>query len=582
MTFGAVARSEDWERIRELPRREYDRAQAERDVRDFTPLLTTAKGKAAGVSLRPAQAYVLREFYENRGAFAALTVGGGKTLLSFLAAYVLDAKRPVLVIPEALREKTYKEFSELSEHWITPSPPPTFAFYKQLTRVENLDLLDRMQADLYILDEAHKLSNQDGSATKRLARDIDARDVPCLAMTGTSGRLSITDFSHFLAWTLKEQAPVPLDHDELELWANALDEREPKMYRRLEPGALLELLPANDCLRIQRDLEADGRLSRLGLARAVFRARMAWTPGCIVNDDEDCEQPLTIAQHAAPEDPIINAHFVDFRVEKVTPDGWDITDPLSEWLFEHQLGCGFNYVFDPRPPEWWLEARKVFARFVRLMIERSAETRRPLDTELAVRKAFPNHPAIANWRETKPKFKPNSVAVWHSGSVIDWAAAWAERNTGLIWVPHLAVGSALSEVTGLPFYAAEGCTTAGASIERDPGKKPAIVSILSNIEGRNLQRWNRNLIVGCPQSALTLQQLLGRTHRYGQTKPVHADVLLTSGGSAYSFDMARREAKFVLQTQGLRQKLLRAHIERATFKSKALRWVRKSVEDEAA
>ncbi len=567
MAFNAVQTSEDFFRIRSLPRRLYDRAQAERDALTLTPLLTTAAGKAAGVALRPAQAFVLREFFEHNGAFASLKVGGGKTLISFLAPYVAEAKRPVLVIPESLREKTHREFAGYAQHWVTSRPQPRIVGYRELTRVENLDLLERLEPDLYIFDEVDMLANQDGSATKRVARDIDARGVPALAMTGTSGRLSICDFSHFLAWTLKEQAPVPLDHDELEQWANALDEKQPRGgQRRLSPGALLELEELDD---------VEG-MSQLGLARACFRKRMAETPGCVVLDDDDCDQPLTIVQTTAPEDSIIDGHFERFRVEKVTPDDWDITDPLSEWRFEQELGAGMHYVWDPRPPDEWRQARKAFAQFVRAIIQRTASGRRPLDTELAVKKAFPDAPSIVAWREIEPTFKPNSVPVWHSGSVVYAAAAWAEQNRGLIWVQQVALGEAIAEVTGLPFYGAQGLTASGASIERDAGKGPVILSIGSNLRGRNLQdRWNDSFVIGCPQSAKYIEQLLGRTHRYGQSSPVTATILLTSGGSAYSFDMALREARFVLSTQGQRQKLLRAHIERATFKSKALRWVRK-------
>lgn len=572
MAAPAIVESPDFWRIAQLPRRQYDRAQAERDARELTPELTTPAGKAAGVSLRPVQAFVLREFHENRGAYAAITVGGGKTLISFLASYVLNAKRPVLVIPESLFEKTHKEFAEYARYWITPRPQPRLIGYKELTRVENLDLLERIEPDLYIFDEVDILANQDGSATKRVARDIDARKVPALAMTGTSSRFSICDFSHFLAWTLKEGAPVPLDPDELQEWACALDEKEPRNGRRRNrAGVLVDLsdLPAND---------VEG-MSELGLARAMFRQRMSETPGCLIIDEDDCNQPLTIRQILAPEDGVLNAHFDLFRTEDVTPDGWDVTDPLSKWRFESELGAGFFNVWDPRPPQEWRDARKAFAKFVRAAIERTAYSRRPLDTEKAVKKAFPNHDVIIDWREIEPTFKPNSVPVWSSGSVVYAIAEWSERNPGaLIWTPHIPLGEAIAEVTGLNYYGAKGLTASGASIERSDPSKTAILSVAANLRGRNLQDRNNSLIVGGVQSGKLAQQVYGRTHRYGQKRPVNVDIMLTSGGSAYSFDMQCLEARSVLSREGIRQKVLRAHIKRATFNSKALRWVRKEVQ----
>jgi hypothetical protein len=563
----AIEESDDLLRVKNLPRRVYDREQAERDARDLTPLLTTPAGKKAGVSLFPQQAFVLREFFEHRGAFAALDTGDGKTLVSFLAPYVADAKRPVLVIPEGLREKTHKEFAEYARHWVTPRPAPRIVGYKELTYEQNVDLLERLEPDLYVFDEFHKASKQEGSAAKRLGRDIDARNVPALVMTATSGRLSILDYSHGLTWALKEGAPVPLDHDEVEAWANALDLKDPRMSRRLKPGALLDLIELYD---------VEG-VDDLGRARAAYCKRLVETYGYVFPNTEGCDQPLTIRQVVAPEDKQIDQHFKRFREEAVTPDDWDITDPLSAWNLEAQLGAGFSYVPDPRPPEEWLERRKAFAKFVRRIIAHSANTRRPLDTEKAVKKAYPTHEAIVAWQEIEKSFKLRTKPVWYSGSVVYAAADWAAKNHGLIWVQHLAVGEALAEVTGLPFYSAQGETAYGASIERDPGKGTVILSIGSNIEGRNLQdRWHKNLIIGFPQSALYVHQLLSRTHRYGQRRPVEATVMLTSGGTAYSFDMAQREAEFVFSTQGQRQKLLRAHIERTTFRGKALRWTQKS------
>ncbi len=121
-------------------------------------MLTTAAGKRAGAALKPEQAFILREFFESAdrigvcGAYASLTVGGGKTLLSFLAPTVAEAKRPVLFIPDGLRDKTFAEFAEYSKHWVAPSPPLQIIGYKEATRDWNVDLLERLKPDLYVLD----------------------------------------------------------------------------------------------------------------------------------------------------------------------------------------------------------------------------------------------------------------------------------------------------------------------------------------------------------------------------------------------------------------------------------------------
>src|SRR5690606_28808723 len=108
--------------------------------------------------------------------------GAGKTLISYLAPCILDAKRPLLILPAKLKEKTRREFRTLAYHWRGPHPD---AF-----RIESYELLGRMNAgnklddkgrvvrpgflerynpDLIILDEFHKAKNIRGAAVaKRL------------------------------------------------------------------------------------------------------------------------------------------------------------------------------------------------------------------------------------------------------------------------------------------------------------------------------------------------------------------------------------------------------------------------------
>jgi hypothetical protein len=596
-----IERSPDFERIVSIPRRRFSWAQAERDAAELTPELVTPLGKKAGVSLRPLQGFVLRELWEQRGVYASISVGAGKTLISFLASYVMNAERPILVVPENLIEKTQHEFAEYAKHWVSPQRPqrpPRLIGYKTLTRIDNVDLLDRLKPDFIIFDEVDVLANQEGSATKRFDRYISETGVPVLAMTGTDGRFSIKDFSHFLVWTRKDGAPVPLDYNELERWAAALDERRPGargMIDTLLPGVLLDLVPedAAACLRAAGWKEKDiaeilPRLLRIDIARVKFQRRMAESPGVIMLDDDDCDQPLTIRHICAPESPTLNEHFERLKLENTTPDcvnprtgqiepGHDLEGPLEKQAKESELGCDFQHIWDPPPPEEWRDKRRTFARFVRRKIEESADSRRPLDTELAVKKAYKNHAAVAEWLAIEPTFKPDSLPVWLGGSVVAAAAEWAEGEPGLIWVQHLPVGEAIAQLTGLPFYQAQGLTAAGASIVRIDPTKSAIVSIASNLRGRNLQAFNRNLIIGCPQSAKYFEQLIGRTHRYGQKRPVLVEIMLTSGLSRYSFDMLLKEAKFVKAVRGKTQKILRSHIERTKFPSEAIRWAHKPV-----
>ena len=73
------------------------------------------------MQLRPRQAIALYEALQMGGMFGALSVGAGKTLVSFLLPSILEAMRPVLLLPAGLIEKTWHDRKILAEHWNIPT-----------------------------------------------------------------------------------------------------------------------------------------------------------------------------------------------------------------------------------------------------------------------------------------------------------------------------------------------------------------------------------------------------------------------------------------------------------------------------
>ena len=100
----------------------------------------------------------------------------------------------------------------------------------------------------------------------------------------------------------------------------------------------------------------------------------------------------------------------------------------------------------------------------------------------------------------------------------------------------------------------------------------------SALRGFNLQAWRRHLIVHPPQSAKYLEQVFGRSHRYGQTMPVEVDILATSGGTLDGFEAAISEASCVRERDGMTHKIMRAQVVRAeppTTAGNRFRWARR-------
>lgn len=554
----AVPDTTDFRRVAALPRRRIDRRVAEAWARELTPIFRVPGSRA---ELRPSQALALAEIVENRGALLGLPVGTGKTLVCELAAVALQAKRSILVVPANLREKTYADRSALQADWRIANPPPRLVSREELALQANALLLDQIRPDLILIDEGDELANADSAAAKRIDRYILAHpEVIVVILTGTLSRNSIMGYWHLLCWALRERAPVPMCQGEAQQWALALDEKGPRGSRsgQMSSGPLGETQDQ---------------------ARRWYAARLTETPGVvIVDEDSAAGVPLTVRVRLAAECPILDEHFRNFLLTQTNPDGHPVSDPLSRWRIDGQLGCGHYTKWDPPPPLEWRAARLEFARFVRGRIEASARGRRPLDTEAQVVRAFPEHPAVTGWLDVRDEYDPeaNSVTVWLSDVTVDTAIAWLAESAepGIVWCGSVPFAQRLAARTGLPYYGREGKDQRGRGLHAAPVEN-LISSWHANKKGFNLQAWTRQLIVHPPQSAKWFEQIFGRSHRAGQTRPVFVDVLATSGGTIDSFEAALDEASFVRETVGMTQKISRAKLQRARpriAESNKFRW----------
>ncbi len=94
----------DLARILALPRRTHTDLAAL-----ATELTALLKQPAGNMSLRHIQALALYDIGTVNGGFLPIGVGEGKTLISLLAPFVLNAAKPILLLPAGLQEKTQRE-----------------------------------------------------------------------------------------------------------------------------------------------------------------------------------------------------------------------------------------------------------------------------------------------------------------------------------------------------------------------------------------------------------------------------------------------------------------------------------------
>lgn len=534
-----VSNSPDFNRIKALPRRRWQDAQdLQKLIAGLNRLLKTPEGT---MTLWPQQAAALRDMHDIGGAFLPIGVGGGKALISLLAPILLMAKKPLLLVPAALREQTKRRvIPELGKHWQLHDKLAIHS-YTEISMERNKDLLYRLSPDCIIMDECHMLKNKKSGRTKRVKRYMDDRpETKVVAMSGTVTKRSIKDYAHIIEWALKpELCPLPLSWHELTDWADAIDEGIEE-YARMAPGYLSEFCDVGENVR------------------QGFGRRLVETPGVVATEKGDVDCSLLIHKQMPKLSKEARSMLVAMRSTWTTPNGDVISEPTELWRHVRELSLGFFYEWDPKPPREWMEARKEWKKYVRDTLKHN---RRELDTELMVFnecRRMKTPPSVwSDWVKVKDTFQINTVPRWVCDKALDQATAWLKHARGICWVEHTAFGERLAQYSGFPYYGS-GPKAAARLLE---AQGPIICSIRAHGTGKNLQHYSDNLIVSPPSSGQIMEQLLGRTHRAGQKEDeVNVTLWLHEPELMGSFEKCLDDAVYLEQTIGGKQKLNLADI----------------------
>lgn len=557
-----VPATEELHRILDLPRRIWEK---DPNLEAFTALATRyLKTPTGAQKLFPIQAKGLQELHDMGGLYGPIPVGEGKTLLSFLAPVVLDAQRPLLVVPARLRDKTIREFAGLAQHWKGHAGLQIVS-YEKLSREGGTELLQKYRPDVLIFDECHRLKNPGAAVTRKVAAWMKTfPETKVLNLTGTSTKRSMLDFAHTLRWSLPNCYPLPRSPEELEVWAAAVDEI--KHYEKrmpANPGALLKL-----CTPVER---TEGRT---GIRNAV-RRRIQETPGVITCESKMMDVSLNIQLVLEKG---YNQRIRDLAEklhEGVMPngdvflvEGKDIQALQKKWALMRTLTSGFWYDWDPRPPADWLAMRAAWRKSVRSILEQHIPG---LESEALVSKAAANgrinehfQTLYEEWKAVRSLHKWDVVPVWEDDVIIERVAKWSKHHKGLIWVSEVGLGERLEKDLGLPYFHEMGKDRIGRYVESiDPKHGSIVVSVQANGEGRNLQAWNDNLVISPPPTGTVWEQLLGRTHRTGQeADEVWVEVVIGCATEWDCWRQAMRDAKYAAELEG-RKRLTVATIDQA-------------------
>ena len=540
-----VTESEDFKRVRDLPRRE--------EPVDLSELMTEAYKTPTGTQqLRKLQAQTLADLHDWQGSIGIIPVGGGKTLVSLLAARVMNAQRALLLVPANLKKKTEDyDIPFYRQHWLLPECLVVLS-YEKLQTAKNANVLFDLMPDLVIADEAHFLRNKNTARWKRFYRYFNEHPTqrpPLLAMSATFTTRSLRDYWHIVKLALPNQCPMPLHWNRLQEWADALDAHVPE-ERRVAPGALSLFC-------------REGENVRQG-----YQRRFRETPGVIASrgtgfEDNETEPGMTLTE-LDPEEiptPIENA-FRHLRDTWETPGGEEISDAVSLWRHAGSLAQGFylRWVWpDGEPDHEWLARRKAWKKFVR---ETLKNNRRQLDSELQVWNACEQGLYDCEeqraWKEmeTRPYGLkgPPTEAVWVSDFLIEHAARFVERyrRRFILWVRNPGMGERLAERLDVPYFGGG----SDGIIER---RQTCVASIQAHGTGKNLQNFAHNLFMAPPFGGMQWEQTMGRTHRSGQTEDtVEYFVYLHCKELVSGFQKALGDSAYIEETTGTPQRLRRA------------------------
>lgn len=529
-----VVRSMEFKRISALERRKH--------FEDLSYMMTEVlKTPGGSMTLWPIQAITIAEAFDNGGALGCIRVGGGKSLMSLLIPVMMEAERPLLLVPASLRDKTItKDIPELSKHWHLHDNLRIMS-YSELSSEAQHDALVKTMPDLIIADECHMLRNPGAGRTRRFLRYMHhVEDTKFVGLSGTITKRSIRDYWHLVKLALREKSPLPLIWTELQDWADALDEGMDDAAR-IDPGALLDFCNEGESPR-------DG-----------YRRRFVETPGIITTEEGAIGTSLIVKSRDIEVPDEVKEAFKKLRTTWCTPGGEEISDALSLNRHSKELSCGFYYkwIWPGGVPDYeWLDARKEWRRFVRKTIQ--SQRKKPFDTELQVAKACASEELHSieykKWVAIRDKVSPVTEAVWVSEFMLDAVQSWLKHNKGIVWIEHSAFGEKLKE-RGIIYY---GAGDNGILDE----KHGCVASINAHGTGKNLQVFHKNLFIAVPASGSAWEQGLGRTHRPGQeADEVFNEVFLHSRELWSCFFQARKDAAYIEATTGQKQKLQYASID---------------------
>jgi hypothetical protein len=476
--------------------------------------------------------------------------------------------------------------------------------YSLVSAKDGLENIFTIQPDLIIADEVHLLKNKTSARTRRVMEYLKDHKPQFVGMSGTITSKSIKDYHHLMLAALGLGAPVPhlartMHHVDDAINCGAEDRTRANDYgiRLMKP--FLSWAKANFP-------DEEFERGETESYRRAFRHRMHTTPGVVATGDAEFGVSLGITNHEIPKDILakepgfenVMKLLADVDDPMVTPNGDDIDHGFHKYKWKRELCSGFYHLLSWPGAEEYAKRKGITEEAAQDILDR-AEDHLALrqDYACALRQFFkppcPKHldtPMLVGsemsrngsenvcdevyeaWVamkeadfEGRPDRDKEMVRV--SPFKVNAAVRWAKQfKTGIIWTWHPEFGQWVVEALLEAGIDAVWCPAGNDHIEDlgDPlrggtGDCIAVASIAGHGTGRNLQAFERCLLLEFPREPIQAEQTIGRIHRPGQEAD-HVDVytLLTLEFDHHNRAACLNDAIYIQQSTGQHQKIVYA------------------------
>lgn len=524
---------------------------------------------AQPIVLRPVQEQALAALAQCGGLLGAIGVGHGKSLISLLAGAVLDADLSIVLVAPATAPVMQALLADLHKRYYLPET--LIVSWAKLSQQDARALFESWQVDgrktVLVADEAHFARNATAARTKRLMGWLAEHSrVKFVALSGTMTTRRLADFAHLAARALGNQSPVPRGPT-LKVW---------------DAGLANEVLCSADLSELHKlwswgtanagKAWTVGRSSNLpkethkGLVEA-FGERLATAPGVVLTQDASCPASLYLCelrdQYPVPVMAGLRAAAERIAQTYRDPEGIELADDAEVIRTAKRLSLGYYYFWDwPNGVDRdWLDARQAWSRKCRWLIEQYGregfDSRGLVEREATRRLASGSAESwvrcYAEWVAVQDRAKPVQSVRWMTDEALRLLVNTANhKQPAIIWYEESAVADKLAELGVRVIHAGE----------EVPAKAETLaLSVKSHGAGLNLQAWSRQVFACVPANGTLWEQVLGRTHRQGQTEDeVWAWIPQWSQPLRSALSQARRDAAWIETSTSNRQKLMLATV----------------------